>query len=195
MTRPRIVPTDKKCKVCEETKPISEFHAAKLNRDGFHTSCKLCRSAYMAGLYENNSDRIKARVMAAYYENPEIAIARVAAYNAKNPEACAKRKRDWRVGNWDTLRPIYVAYGNAREAHIKQATPPWVDMALILTLYKEAAALTAETGVMHNVDHIIPLRGKNVCGLHVHTNMQVLTEAENKRKHNKFTPESLLHAA
>lgn len=66
------------------------------------------------------------------------------------------------------------------------ATPPWADLAAIRALYKQAKELTRRTGVLHSVDHVLPLKGENVCGLHVHTNMQILTHRENMSKGNKF---------
>lgn len=69
---------------------------------------------------------------------------------------------------------------------VKQATPPWADRAKIRRLYREAKRLTQETGVVHNVDHVIPLKGETVCGLHVHYNLQVTTQKENLKKGNKF---------
>ena len=73
-----------------------------------------------------------------------------------------------------------------RQAKIKNATPPWADKDKIKDLYKTAHLLELNTGLKHEVDHIIPLRGKTVSGLHVETNMQILLKTENRHKGNSF---------
>ncbi|PQV51017.1 hypothetical protein [Paraburkholderia sp. BL21I4N1] len=72
--------------------------------------------------------------------------------------------------------------GKRRRRREWRATPPWADMEQIRALYREAARLTRETGELHVVDHIVPLAGKLVCGLHVHWNMRVLHWRENAVK-------------
>jgi len=63
--------------------------------------------------------------------------------------------------------------GKRRRAREKRATPPWADLTAIRAVYRQAEEMTKATGELHVVDHIVPLAGKLVCGLHVHWNMQV----------------------
>ncbi|WP_192875126.1 HNH endonuclease signature motif containing protein [Pseudomonas syringae] len=75
---------------------------------------------------------------------------------------------------------------NRRRTALRIATPLWADLAAIEAFYVEARRLTAVTGVPHEVDHIVPIQGKRVCGLHVEVNLQFLTKADNVKKHAKF---------
>lgn len=64
----------------------------------------------------------------------------------------------------------------------------WADKKKIAEFYKAARLLTEHTGVTHTVDHIHPLHHPLVCGLHVETNLQILTMEENTKKNNSFSP-------
>ena len=62
--------------------------------------------------------------------------------------------------------------------------PAWANKKAIRAVYLKCQRLTKETGIPHHVDHIIPLNGKNVSGLHIETNLQIITAAANLRKRN-----------
>jgi 5-methylcytosine-specific restriction endonuclease McrA len=69
------------------------------------------------------------------------------------------------------------------------ATPKWLtdeNKAEMQAIYVKCTQLTKETGISHHVDHIIPLKGKTVTGLHVPWNLQILTATENISKGNRF---------
>ena len=76
-----------------------------------------------------------------------------------------------------------------RRTKILTQTPSWLTKEQrddIINIYQAAAARTLHTNIQHEVDHIVPLRGENVSGLHVPWNLQILTEQENRQKSNKF---------
>ena len=71
-----------------------------------------------------------------------------------------------------------------REA-VRRATPPWADHLAIAAVYQNAQEMRA-AGLDVHVDHIIPLKGESVCGLHIAENLQIIPAAENLRKHNRI---------
>lgn len=79
-----------------------------------------------------------------------------------------------------------------RRAEEIQAAPKWLtrsDWKEMAAMYGLAHKMSKETGIVHHVDHVVPLCGRNVCGLHIPINLQVLPASENMRKHNKFVPD------
>lgn len=87
------------------------------------------------------------------------------------------------------IKSGYTAHMNARRrAQIILATPAWANVDEIRELYRECAKITQTTGIPHNVDHIIPLLGRTVCGLHVEINLRIITATENFRRPKIYSP-------
>jgi len=106
-------------------------------------------------------------------------------WREKNPEHSAQYGREWRAENPDKNR---AKTARRRAARIKR-TPMWLssdDYKAIQAMYKEASRMTEATGVKHHVDHVIPLNGRFVSGLHVPDNLQILTAYANLSKGNQF---------
>jgi len=81
-----------------------------------------------------------------------------------------------------------LALNAARRARVLRQTPTWSDLDAIALIYLERERATAETGAEYHVDHIVPLRGALVSGLHVAENLRVVRAEVNRHKSNQFKP-------
>ncbi len=114
----------------------------------------------------------------AYYHSNRDKLQNQAAARGE-PAAMRERVKKWRADNPGK----HCEQSARREAAKINATPSWLTKVQI----KEMRALYAEA-LLHglHVDHIVPLRGRTVRGLHVPWNLQLLTPDENNRKSNRF---------
>lgn len=157
--------------------------------------CKQCRHlaymntrAYVAEAsrrhYLANKERHDQLSLTYYYANKSARAAKMAAWYKKNQKVVALNTLAYRHAH-----PGFVATQRAkRRSREIQATPAWADLDAIAAIYRQAADLTKSTGISHHVDHIIPLQGRHVCGLHVEGNLQILPWHHNIAKSNKFVP-------
>ena len=122
----------------------------------------------------NNSEKVKESQKKYYEKNKEIIKSKKKKYYAENKEKISLRDKIWRKNN----KGIVNSNNAKRRTQKLKATPKWADLELIKQFYKNCPK-------GYHVDHIIPLKGKKVCGLHVIDNLQYLTASENCRKSNK----------
>jgi hypothetical protein len=110
------------------------------------------------------------------------AVERTKAWQAANPEKVKAHAKAIRQRNPD----CEVAKVQRRNAAKIRAVPSWANHDAIRRHYANAQYLSKETGHLHHVDHIVPLRGKTVCGLHVEYNLRVVPHFINTRKGNSL---------
>ncbi len=129
-----------------------------------------------------NKVNIKERLHRWYLNNKgKHRCARELWYEANKKEMLEYSRR-WRKENPEKV----VLHIGRRRFYLKERMPKWANQEKIKEIYLQRDRLTETTGVPYEVDHIIPLNGKNVCGLHVENNLQILPAKENNRKRNKF---------
>jgi hypothetical protein len=141
--------------------------------EGLRGDCIDCAKVERRQLYHDGGDEAKARVTESSRrrrQNPEV----------READRVYGRERIRRE------RAKVNAALAARRAKKLRATPPWVNPKDILPFYEHAHRLTVATGIIHSVDHIMPLNGKTASGLHVPWNLQVVTLVENMKKGNRL---------
>lgn len=183
------------CTKCGIEKSKSEFHKSNKTKDGIITQCKPCKNQIIRKWDKYNQDKKRKSSLNQYYKYHEQKKAKAREYKTNNPEKIKSKMKEWRIANKEYIKQYYEdnkawfkTWNSKRRAQLINATVPWADLEKIKAIYEEAIRLTKETGIVHHVDHIIPLNSKYVCGLHVEYNLQILIGHENLTKGNKFTP-------
>jgi hypothetical protein len=181
-------------------KPCKHGHLAE--RFVANSYCIKCaeidRAKPGAAEYQKAYRAQNAEAMAEYYrrrhaENRDSILAARREHAKKNAEHHRLKSHAYYHANKDEVnarvrarRPAFRARDNAqsrtKKARKINATPAWADMTAIKRIYAQAAELG------FHVDHIIPLRSKLVCGLHIETNLRPLPPVDNMKKHNSFNP-------
>lgn len=172
----------KVCTKCETEKNLNDFYNKKGGRLG---KCAYCKKCWKQDCKKHHSNHKKERNDKRH------------AYFLANAEKEKARKQLWTLAHREEINlkvnerrkkiPGGRNYENAsRRTSLLDRFPEWADVKEIKTVYKQAVNMTRETGIMHHVDHIIPLKGKLVSGLHVHYNLQILPAKDNVSKGNKF---------
>jgi hypothetical protein len=108
-------------------------------------------------------------------------------YTKENAEKMRARVKAYQAQNKEKYLEYQNAYQAARRVFKRSAQPPWVSIDSLKKIYKTMRQKNKLAGyVAYHVDHIVPLQGKNVCGLHVPWNLQIITAYENQSKSNKW---------
>jgi len=154
----------KQCSRCDVLKSFEFFPKKKENKDGYHSHCKQCRSDYDKSRYSSE------KRSEAYHLNLDTERQDRREYYSNNKEDYYFRKAK-------------------RRAELLNRTPEWLtehDLLHIKCIYSVCRMLNKEGTGPYEVDHIVPLQGEHVSGLHVPWNLRVITQDENLRKSNKL---------
>jgi hypothetical protein len=177
------------------------FYPRESSADGYRHDCKECCIARSKARYGQDVDASRAWQREHYRRKVEANPSWNAEYYAKNKEVRLaydaqyyrtknRAKRLLQVAAWagknrGKSNAIKKAYKLAKA----RACPAWLTEDEHWMMYEayELAHLRSESlGYVWHVDHIVPLRGRTVSGLHVPWNLQVIPGADNMSKSNKF---------
>lgn len=132
---------------------------------------------------EYNRSEAGQKAKRQYYEKNKDAV--IAAAQARPDEDKRRYKQNHKIANPDMYRELV----SLRRRRFRLATPKWLTAEHRMEIrlkYRLAIELSRRTGMRHAVDHIVPLQGAEVCGLHVPWNLEVITQEENLKKYNRL---------
>lgn len=158
------------------------------------------RKAWAKAYYAKNKEHLRAKQREWEAANKEHITEHKRKQRSGNAGVAAKKKA-WQQANKDKVaeynkkwkqanRDRHNALGMKRHAAKMNRTPPWLtkeQFAEMKEFYIVAKLMTERTGVAHEVDHIVPLQGETVSGLHVPWNLQVIKRSANRAKRNHLS--------
>ncbi len=166
----------KVCNKCNCEKPTSEFYKKSTAKDGLFWWCRVCHKDYVKAKYHKLAESDEYR---------EAERRRVNAFHKNNPDKIKLWGKQYASKNAAKINAKAKRYVLARE----KRTPAWLtldDHWMIEQAYELAAIRTNIFGFPWQVDHVLPLHGRLVSGLHVPHNLQVIPASVNRSKSNKF---------
>lgn len=184
----------KKCYKCKKNKIYDCFSKQKDKKDGFSGICKICCNIKGKQYRENNKEKNKKRHKIYTLNNKEKIQKYHRQYYRLNKQKYYENNKKWANNNRQKMRELWrknackpetkhrrrINEARRRATKLK-ATPNWLTIGQL----EEIKKIYNNCPIGHHVDHVIPLRGKIVCGLHVPWNLQYLTKLENVKKNNK----------
>lgn len=171
----------KVCSKCSVEQPTNSYCKSKVTKDLLSAWCKSCQKDYRLA----NKEKHKVYFAEHYQDNKEKKNKQSSEYAQKNRQKINAYSREYAK----IIRHKRCAYAMKRYATKKSCTPDWLteqQLKEIENYYWLAADLRSVTGQEYHVDHIVPIQGENVCGLHVPWNLQVLPSDINISKSNFY---------
>ena len=175
----------KLCVTCNVEKEDNKFRQLKTRLNSWcHECCKKHRKEW----YQKNRDseiaKAKEYHKKTYADKREHKVKKAIEWVKNNPEKYKVNAKRC----YEKTKLKRFAYQALARAKRRNAVPKWFDSIKedVQKIYIEARTKTLETGIPHEVDHIIPLVNEYVCGLHVPNNLRVITRYENRSKQNKL---------
>lgn len=193
----------KPCSSCRTEFSVSDYRIVNSRIGKRASRCEACLKAYASAWYQKNRELTLQRSKARVERKRDEIRAYLAEYQRNNSTRLKQYHRDWCVENADRVKEKYLAeYPAKREQFIARArkrqaaeikaTTNWnpeFDQLVFEEAYSLCALRKSLTGHSWHVDHIMPLRGKTVCGLHSYTNIAVIQASINRAKSNKHWPD------
>lgn len=177
--------TTKVCTKCKVEKNMSEFSVDRQKLSGLSSKCKTCNKKICSEQYQTKTEGLVKRSICrgGLSQNDRAAYAKL--YRKENPEKVAVYQKKHRQDPKNI--PKLRVRGMLRYTKQKQQTPFVLSPAHKAEM--EGMYLFCQMFKGFQVDHIVPICGKQVSGLHVPWNLQILTAEENRAKGNIFNPD------
>lgn len=173
------------CTTCREEKDYLEFSKDSSKKDGHRSDCKVCKSKRDKTYSSFNSAKISANRKSRYLKNYQKERSQQSLYAKSNRELLNSHARTFKSRHKGKVN----AQTRLRQAKKLKATPSWLteeQKTDMMRLYEVCSKINLKTGKVHHVDHIVPLQGKSICGLHVPWNLTIIPATMNLQKGNSF---------